>query len=264
MTLSDIVKILSDGSVENARLEARALFSHFAKIPVERLIAENPVATEEIIAAAKKRAGGYPLQYILGEVEFFREAYKVSEDCLIPRSDTEILVEYAVNNLPKGTVFADLCTGSGCIAISVLANRPDLSAVAVDISEKALALARENAEKNGVSDRITFICADLLGERLELSGITHILSNPPYITDKAMQSLPRELAYEPRLALSGGADGDVFYKKLVSDYGGDADMIFEIGYDQKEMITDIARSHGLSVKIIKDLSKNDRVAVLTR
>ena len=264
MTLSDITKILSDGGVENARFEARALFSHFSKIPVERLVAENPVATEEIIAAAKKRAGGYPLQYILGEVEFFRETYRVSEDCLIPRSDTEILVEYAINNLPKGTAFADLCTGSGCIAVSVLANRPDLSAVAVDISKKALALARENAERNGVSDRITFVCADLLGERLELSGITHILSNPPYITDKAMESLPRELAYEPSLALRGGEDGDRFYKKIVSDYAGDSDMIFEIGYDQKQMISDIARSHGLAVKIIKDLSKNDRVAVLTR
>ncbi len=265
MTLSDIKRLLAEGGVENAGGEAKALFCHFEGTTPERLLGTNPTVTSDgLISAAKKRASGYPLQYIIGEVEFFREKYKVSEACLIPRSDTEILVEYAVNNLPRGITFADLCTGSGCIAISVLANRPDLCAIAVDISESALEIARENAEKNGVSDRIKFIKKDLLGEKTELSGITHILSNPPYITDAAMKTLARELSYEPKIALRGGENGDIFYKKIVSDYKDKDGIIFEIGYDQRKTLTDIAERHGMQIKIIRDFSDNDRVAVLFR
>ncbi len=112
--------------------------------------------------AVRRLENREPLAYVLGEWYFYDEVYRVSPACLVPRPDTEHLVEELIRRLPKGAVFADLCTGSGCIAISTLAHRPDCRAVAVDLSKDALALARENASLNGVADRVEFRHADVL------------------------------------------------------------------------------------------------------
>ncbi len=212
--------------------------------------------------AIKRLENGEPLAYVIGEWYFYNETYKVSPDCLIPRPETEHLVEWLIKNLPQNGTFADLCTGSGCVAISTLAHREDLTAVAVDISDKALKLARQNALINGVSDRIRFLCSDvLLGTSLGNSRFDAIASNPPYIKTDVIDTLSPQVKCEPIIALDGGPDGLDFYRVLYSRYkknvkcGGH--IICEIGYDQGG---DLHKLFGC--KIIKDYSGNDRIAIL--
>lgn len=203
-----------------------------------------------------------PLAYILGEWYFYDEVYYVSPDCLIPRPDTEHLVDKIIKLLPCGGTFADLCTGSGCIAISALAHRPDAKAFAVDISEKALSLAKANAVRNAVSERIEFskgnvLSEDVLGYRM----FDMIVSNPPYIATDVIDTLEAEVLSEPRIALDGGSDGLLFYRRLLGAYkdhiknGGF--LIMEIGYDQGDALKKMC-----NCDIIKDYGGNDRVAIL--
>ena len=218
-------------------------------------------------AALERLDNGECAAYIIGEWYFWRHTFKLNRSCLIPRPDTEHVVEEAIKRIPKNSVFADLCTGSGCIAISILADRPDLRAVAIDISNEALDAARENARLIGVSDRITFICADLLSaDPLNNDRFSAIVSNPPYIRSHVIADFP-SLASEPRIALDGGDDGLVFYRRFVCDLAEHLDkcgsFIFEIGFDQGEDIASIAEGHGFSCEVKKDYGSNDRVAILS-
>ena len=270
MTLKEASEILAKAGIESAREEARALFSHFEKTPSYKLITENPKAENpETVRAVERRAEREPLQYIIGEVGFFRETYKVTPDCLIPREDTEILVDFAVKNLPRGARFADLCTGSGCIAISVLKNTEETEAYAADISDGALSLARENAKANGVEKRIAFEKVDLLSvcPKQDLP-FDAIISNPPYVTNSAYTQLEKEIYKEPKCAFLGGEDGGDFYRAITKNYphllSENGFFAYEIGYDQAELIRSIAKQNGFSAEIIADLSGNPRVAVLRR
>jgi len=207
-----------------------------------------------------------PLAYILGEWYFFKEKYIVTPDVLVPQPDTEILVENAIKKIPSNSNFIDLCTGSGCIAISVLASRPDLSATAIDISPAALKTAAKNASLNGVADRINFICADITAENFAsnfLSGkkFSALLSNPPYINSDIIDTLEPEVRAEPRIALDGGNDGLKFYRVINGIYDKilltSSVIILEIGYDQKEAVKSILGDG----QIIRDYSGNDRVFI---
>lgn len=268
MTLRELTDALRGAGIENAPQEARMLFCHFGGFAPASLIGANPALnTPALLDAARRRIAREPLQYILGEVHFFREAYEVSPDCLIPRADTELLVEEAIARLPQGGKFADLCTGSGCIAISVLANRTDLTADAYDISEGALALARRNAAKNGVEGRLAFFHRDLMAETPD--GIYDaILSNPPYIATQVVDTLSPEVGCEPRLALDGGADGLDFYRAILSYAGAHLApagfLLFEIGYDQEEAICRLAAAHGYACVVKRDLGAQPRLACLTK
>ena len=267
MKLSDAVKKLSDAGIEDAKREARAIFTTIGGYSFADLVGTDvQTGNTSIIDAIERRAKREPLQYIIGKVDFYYESYKVTPDCLIPRQDTEILVNLAVKMIPEGEKFIDLCTGSGCIAISTLKNTRNTTAVAVDLSEGALAIARENAEENGVSDRITFIGADVLAERIDGEYFA-VLSNPPYVTEPAYDTLAPELYFEPRMALVGiDDDGAGFYRRILELYlssvksGGF--IAFEIGYDQAQPLIVAAEELGVSCEIIKDLSGNDRVALL--
>lgn len=268
MTLHELTEALREGGIDNAAGEARELFLHFGGFPPAALVGQDPSLCDPRLSdALTRRLAHEPLQYILGECAFFRETYDVSPDCLIPRADTELLVEQAIALLPRDGCFADLCTGSGCIAVSVLANRTDLRAHAYDISENALSLAERNALRNGVGDRVAFHASDLLRE-----GITGtfdaLLSNPPYIRTGIIDSLAPELAYEPRLALDGGEDGMMFYRAILNSCLGNLTprgvILFEIGYDQAEAITALSRAYGLQADVLRDLGGNPRVAKLTR
>ena len=262
MTLKEAIEILKSAGVESADYDARELFKLYCPAPI---MLNSECDRAELSSAVERRAKREPLQYIIGSVGFYREEYKVTPDCLIPRSDTEILVDYAVKNLPGGAHFADLCTGSGCVAISVLRNTPDTTAVAVDISEGALTVASENAGLNGVKDRITFRQADLLKEKIE-GPFYAVLSNPPYVTDEAYLGLEGEIYHEPMAAFVGGEDGGDFYRALTPIYkdriaeGGF--IAYEIGYDQADLLCKIADDNDMSCEILKDLSGMDRVAVL--
>ena len=208
---------------------------------------------------------GEPLAYVLGEWYFYGLTFKVDENCLIPRPDTEHIVEKAISLLPRNGVFADLCTGSGCIAISVIKNRPDLTCVGYDISGGALEKARENASLNGVS--VDFRQADILSLALDEKSLDAIVSNPPYIPSEVIPTLDT-VQKEPVTALDGGRDGLDFYRNIVSRFknalkDGGA-FIFEIGYDQAADVRDIADENGFNCEITKDYGGNDRVAFLVR
>lgn len=259
------------GDEETCRFEAGVLVQHFcgvhrAMLPLRR---DEIFRGEVFLAAVKRRLLHEPLQYIVGEWQFCTETYTVTPDCLIPRMDTEILVEAADALLPENGRFIDLCTGSGCIAISLLAARPDASGVAVELYEPTLALARQNAERNGVADRLGFHRADVLNPVFmeDLGTYDLILSNPPYIPSATVDTLSKEVLCEPRVALDGGADGFDFYRVLLSAYprylkpGGY--MILEIGSDQGDAMKHLAKQHGLFCEIRQDLSALDRIAILS-
>lgn len=229
----------------------------------DKLLQERFSDKEEYDKAKKRYIDGEPLAYVLGEWYFYGEVYKVSRDCLIPQPDTEHVVDKLIELLPQGGRFADLCTGSGCIAISALAHRKDASAVAVDISDGALKLALENAALNLVDERITIKKADILNQMaLGEDKFDIIVSNPPYIKTEEIKTLDLEVRAEPLIALDGGKDGLDFYRVLIDRYSQNVKkggyMIFEIGYDQADALRALC-----DCQIFKDYGGNDRVAVLS-
>ena len=268
MKLSKASKILRDAGIESARHDASEIFEHLLGVSKAELLLSDPETSDErVIRAIERRAGREPLQYILGKAYFYNEVYEVNESVLIPRSDTEMLVEYAVKNIPEGKRFLDLCTGSGCVGISTLKNTRSTSAVLVDISADALAVAKRNAELNGVLDRAEFLRADVMSEALD-GEFFAVISNPPYVKPSAYSKLEAEIFREPKIAFLGGEDGCDFYRELTKQYksriSNDGFIAYEIGYDQADDLMKIAECEGLCCKIIKDYSGNDRVAVLTR
>lgn len=269
MTLKEAIEILKSAGVDSPEYDARELFKKYGNqsSPVIMLSASSD--SKDLINAVERRATREPLQYILGEVGFYREEYLVSPDCLIPRSDTEMLVDYAVKHIPKGESFADLCSGSGCVGISVLANTKGTECTSVDISKKAIECTRLNSVKNGVAERLTTLTMDLLGNNAELpQKFFAILSNPPYIPEEVYNTLEDEIFYEPRIAFVGDDEGMAFYNKLLPlsllHLKENGFIGFEIGYDQGEKITQLAAKHSCTCEIIKDYSGNDRVAVIKR
>ena len=266
MKLRDAEEILRAAGIEDARDEARLIFSALAGIEPARLLFPDASAPDELVRdAIEKRSRRVPLAYVIGHAWFYREKYKVDERCLVPRSDTEILVDYAVKNLNDGSVFLDLCTGSGCIALSVLNNTKGTRAIAADISSGALELVRENAEALMLTDRISVISADVLSDAIA-DEVDAVLSNPPYVTTKEYECLEPEIYFEPRAAFVGGDDGGDFYRRLTELYknkikkGGF--IAYEIGAGQAELLRNIASANGMRCEIIKDLGGRDRVAVL--
>ena len=271
MTYRELCAALRAGGIDAPEWEAQCLLEDICHADALALAAEPerdyPDGLLQPVLA--RRLGHEPLQYILGEWAFWRQTYRVSPDCLIPRADTEILVEEAVRRLPQGAYFADFCTGSGCIAISTLAERRDTRALAVDLSAGALRIAEENAARNGVADRVTFRCADLLAaDSAALGQFDAILSNPPYICSDVIDTLSEEVRQEPRMALDGGADGLAFYRALLRLAGAclapGGFCLFEIGYDQGSAIRALAAAASFSCTVRRDFGGQDRVAILTR
>lgn len=275
MTYREICVLFSNVGIDSAEWDARLLLEHFCgKCSIDYFAEPDREIdlTDELLSAIKQRASRYPLQYIIGEWDFYRQTYEVSPDCLIPRSDTEILVEEAIKCLPQGARFADLCTGSGCIAISVLAERPDTAAIAVDKFERTLSVARRNAQRNGVQTRLDFLCADVLLPdflTVEKGTLDAILCNPPYIPTDVLETLEPELSIEPRKALDGGEDGLIFYETLLKNASvylkPNGFFLFEIGFDQAQSLSLLGERYGFhGVKILRDYGGNDRVVCLWR
>lgn len=270
MTYNEICMALSAAEIENNRGEASMLICRFCGINKAELLMrrDEDFTNPELISAVQQRCQHYPLQYLLGYWDFCNETYRVNENTLIPRQDTEKLVELAVRLVPDGARIIDLCTGSGCIAVSTLAARKDCRAVAVDLFPETLEVARENAESNGVGDRMGFLCANVLEHSFmdELGSFDCILSNPPYIETNMIPLLDEELSFEPQAALDGGDDGLDFYRVIIGEYGKyltpDGIMLLEIGCDQAKAVSSIAASANMRCEIYKDYGGNDRVAFL--
>lgn len=213
----------------------------------------------DAVALREKRI---PLQHITGYQNFMGLEFKVTKDVLIPRFDTECLVEEAMLVCADGDKVLDVCTGSGCILISLMSYKNDISGYGIDISEKALNVAKENATAMGKAP--TFIVSDLF-EACTEREFDIIVSNPPYIRSDVIPTLMPEVKdYDPILALDGGDDGLIFYRRIVSESrdflkkGGY--LLVEIGNDQGDDVKALFEESGyLDVKVVKDLSGNDRV-----
>ena len=272
MTFKEICISLDNAGIQNSKNEALIIISYFCGLSQSNILSEkNKSYTEHrLIDAVKKRILHYPLQYILGEWDFYKETYKVNSNCLIPRSDTELLVEKAIKLLPQNAHFLDLCTGSGCIAISVLNQRQDCLATAIDLFPETLALAKENAQLNNVQNQINFFCGDVLKGSPPPQNIKFdaVLSNPPYIKTCDIENLEKELKYEPLAALDGGLDGLAFYRAILKHYlttlNEKGFLLLEHGAGQGKDITEIAKEYSLTSKQFYDLSGNDRTCLLTR
>ncbi|MBO5109858.1 MAG: peptide chain release factor N(5)-glutamine methyltransferase [Clostridia bacterium] len=219
---------------------------------------------------ARRRASREPLQYILGRWSFMGLDFSVCPDCLIPRADTELLCEEALRSLPRGGVFADLCTGSGCIALSILKLRGDCRALAVDLSPEALAVAKKNAKELGVADRVTFLLHDVTEPLPGDESFDLIVSNPPYVPTEDTKALEPELYHEPMLALDGGGDGMSVIRPMLTHVptrlrpGGK--LLIEFGYQSGGLVADLAHEATIAgrlarYEIRKDLSGNDRLLV---
>lgn len=208
-----------------------------------------------------KRAEHIPLQYITGEQEFMGLRFRVNSGVLIPRQDTETLVEEALKVIRPGMEVLDLCTGSGCIIISIVKNIPSVKATASDISGQALIVAKENAKQNGTLVR--FESSDLL-EHIQ-GCFDVIVSNPPYIrTEEIAKLMPEVRDFEPYDALDGREDGLYFYRRIVRDAGEHLKpggyLMFEIGCEQGEAVSELMRQAGYGeIRVIKDLAGLDRV-----
>lgn len=220
---------------------------------------------EKYMALINRRASREPVAYILGKWGFMGLDFNVSSDVLIPEQDTEILVEEALRNLEDTMRIMDLCTGSGCIALSLLNYSNDTKAVCTDISSKALAVAKENARKLGFEDRAEFIETDLFPSE-DIGKFDLIVSNPPYIASDVIETLAPEVKdYEPRLALDGAEDGLVFYRKIIDrapDYlYSSGYLLLEIGYDQADAVVRMLEDKKVyhDIQVVKDLGGNDRV-----
>lgn len=270
-----LTRALEAAGIEEAAYEASLLLEHFAGVSSASLMLDRAKCYDvpALDAAVARRLERYPLQYILGRWEFFGLPFSVSEDCLIPRPDTECLVERAIRAIPAGGRFADLCTGSGCIAVATLVHRPDLTAVALELYPNTLRIAEENALGNRVSERFIPICADLLHGGVEAlashAPFDAILSNPPYIPTAVIGGLSPEVHSEPYAALDGGEDGLVFYHAILENYVGllkpGGKLLLEIGYDQGEALRGLCESclAGCAFSILRDLGGCDRVVEIT-
>ena len=223
----------------------------------DALLMGKEIDRPELIADFERAVNGEPLGYILGKVPFYKEEYFVEEGVLIPRCDSEIIVEKAIELIPKNAHFTDICTGSGCLGISVLRSRPDLSATLLDVSPFSERVARKNIEAMGVSDRCEFRRFDLF--RDGLPNCTAVLMNPPYITKEEMSDLPVNVRQEPSLALYGGDDGLDFYRFAASspDFK-DKLLIFEIGSKQGNALCEMFKGG----EVFADLGGNDRCFVV--
>ena len=271
MRVRDVIRVCLDAGIENASYEVRCLYKRFGGISSSIIFGDEVSKSPELYYAVKRRLGREPFSYVMGDTGFYNESYITTPAVLVPRQDTEILVDYAVKALRPGARLLDICTGSGCIAISVLNNTKETTALAIDISADAIEIAKKNREMNlgdSGESRLTFEVADAL--EFECGEIFDaILSNPPYIAEDVYRGLEAEIFYEPRIAFVGGdEDGGDFYRNLTAKYKNNLSdggfIAYEIGYDQGDLLRNIADREGFSCEIIKDYSGNDRVAVLEK
>ena len=260
---------------ETPRLDAEVLLSHL--LGQKRIFLyvhfDQPLTSEELAKyreIVKRRAAGEPVAYICGEKEFMGLTFKVAPAVLVPQPDTETLVEAAMERLKgkEDARVADVCTGSGAIALALAHYLPAVSVAATDISADAVEIARENADAFGLSARTEFFEGDLLAP---LAGKKYdaIISNPPYIPSAEINGLPREVRAEPRMALDGGADGLDFYRRLVresAEFLEDGGFLaVECGDTQANAIAEMARGGGFGkTEIVRDLADKERVVVMKR
>lgn len=264
---------LKQNRIATAVIDAEIILMYVLNFSKVQLFSHNRdcVAEDEHIRylnMLQMRADGIPVQYIVGKQEFMSIEFDVNSHTLIPRADTEILVEAVLEKSKSHNLkyILDIGTGSGCIPISILYYNSDMNAVAIDIDEAALYIAKNNALKNRVSDRIEFINSNLFENLNSSYKFDAIVSNPPYIMSSDIKNLMKEVQNEPLTALDGGHDGLCFYRDITYrayeyiEAGGF--LFYEVGYNQSNLVSAIMKDAGFeNIEIIDDLASIPRVVV---
>lgn len=277
MTISELIKKgmieLKNGNIEEPKLKARLLMQYVLNKSRQYVIVNDReeldnIKEKQYLEEIKILKKGVPIEHITHQKEFMKLSFFVDKNVLIPRQDTEILVEEVINIAKKNNAkkILDLCTGSGAIAVSLAKYLPQAEITAIDISNEALKIAKKNAISNNVENQITFISSDMF-TNLNEEKFDIIVSNPPYIKTNVIKNLDIQVQNEPYIALDGGKDGLDFYKKIINEsyqylkYSGY--LCLEIGFDQKidviELIENTESFTGTYSK--KDLFDNDRIIV---
>ena len=262
-------KNLQQADIADAKTDSWLLLAMACKIDhtyyymhIDEEMSEEQVREFEVLI--RKRAERVPLQYITGEQEFMGLTFHVNSNVLIARQDNETRVEEALKVIKPGMKVMDMCTGSGCVLISILKNAHDVEGIGYDISKQAINVAKENAKFNEVP--AVFERSDLFEDVVE-NDFDMIVSNPPYIpTDVVATLMPEVSQFEPREALDGKGDGLYFYSKILEQCKNymkpDGYILFEIGCEQGDAVSTMMRLAGFSeVRVIKDLARNDRVVM---
>lgn len=273
MIYSDIYKNasirLKEAGVPEYQLDARLLLEYVCGTDYNTLLVHgdrdvSPEEEKKYNELIEKRASRVPLAYIVGYQEFMGLTFDVNENVLVPNQDTETLAEEALRELSDGMRFMDLCTGSGCVALSILNYTNDTSCVMTDISDKAIEVATGNRDRLGFSDRAEIVKTDLFPQDAD-KKFDMIVSNPPYIRTDVIATLPPEVGKgEPYIALDGGQDGLIFYRRIIENAPKwlytSGWLMMEIGYDQGDAVAGLMKDGGFhEVEVIKDLGGNDRV-----
>ena len=261
---------LKKAGIDTPDTDAFHLFNHVFHVDRAQLLAGpmKPARREEedeYLGLIESRSKRQPCQYLTGTTDFMGYTFKVNPSVLIPRQDTETLAEEALKIIPENADVLDLCTGSGCIGISLKKERPDIHMTLSDISGDALQVARENAEINEAD--VNIIHSDLF-ENIT-GSFDVIVSNPPYVTDAEYEELmPEVKEFEPKLALTAGPEGLDIYRRIANDapsylrHGGY--LLLEIGYLQAESVRSLLEDDFEDIKVVKDLAGLDRVVSCRR
>ena len=278
LTLKQLYKVgtvkLAEEGIEEFSLDAWYLLEYVTGVSKAMYFAEPERAVSEenadrYIDCIRRRAAHIPLQHITGEQEFMGYPFCVNEHVLIPRQDTEVLVEEAIQVMRPKMKVLDMCTGSGCIVLSILKMcrekyyMTDLQGIGADVSEEALKVARENGRRLGVP--VTWIQSDLFAKIPEEEKYDVIVSNPPYIETAVIDTLQEEVRlHDPYIALDGKEDGLYFYRRIISEAGKylktKGKLMFEIGCDQAESVEGLMKNAGYEqITVKKDLAGLDRV-----
>ena len=278
LTLKQLYKVgtvkLAEEGIEEFSLDAWYLLEYVTGVSKAMYFAEPERAVSEenadrYIDCIRRRAAHIPLQHITGEQEFMGYPFCVNEHVLIPRQDTEILVEEAIQVMRPKMKVLDMCTGSGCIVLSILKMcrekyyMTELQGIGADVSEEALKVARENGRRLGVP--VTWIQSDLFAKIPEEEKYDVIVSNPPYIETAVIDTLQEEVRlHDPYIALDGKEDGLYFYRRIISEAGKylktQGKLMFEIGCDQAEAVEELMKNAGYEqITVKKDLAGLDRV-----
>lgn len=263
---------LNKNEVQDSSIISRILAEYILNFNRQEIIAnfDKEVKEEQRVRyylALIEIIQGMPIQYITNKQEFMKLDFYVDENVLIPQPDTEILVEKAIEEAKKieNVEILDMCTGSGCIGISIAKNIENAKVTLVDISKNAIEIAKKNALQNKVESQLTFIQSNMF-EKVE-KKFDIIVSNPPYIKTDVIPKLDKQVQNEPHIALDGGKDGLKFYKIIIEEakkyLKENGKLILEIGYDQKEEVENLIKQSGQykKIEVIKDLSQNDRVII---
>jgi len=280
--LNWITEYFTDKGIDSPRLSAELLLSYVLSMKRIELYMQfdKPIAKEQLdrLHDLVRRAGQQePIAYLTGKTEFYSLELEVSPDCMIPRPETELLVERSIEFLRerRGTQFVcDLCTGCGCIAVAIGKNFANSQIIATDICGAALSVAAENVEKYQLGDRVKLLCGDLfepLVPQLDIEKFDLIVCNPPYVSSAEFEKLDKNVKdYEPKSALFAGEDGLDIYRRVAEKVHqflkDNATLMLEIGYAQGEAVRELFEQTDIfaEIKIEKDFHDNDRIAIATR